>query len=178
MIFAADDRVFVDESKSRGYIVAATAASPATIRESEKALRMLLKPGQRRLHFKSERDSRRREILSGMCKLDVRVAMWVAKGLPNKDARDACLASIVAECCASGASTLILERDESLMGADRKVISAALRLNQNHSVCYSHATPHEQPLLWISDAIAWCYAKGGDWVRRIEPLLDQQVFRL
>lgn len=79
MIFRASDRLYVDESKARGYYVVATASSTGSTPASEKALRALLKPGQRRIHFKSERDSRRREILSRMNELDVRVAVWIAK---------------------------------------------------------------------------------------------------
>lgn len=79
MIFQTSDRLYVDESKARGYYIVATASAAGSVQSSEKALRALLKPGQRRIHFKSERDSRRREILSRMNELDVRVAVWVAK---------------------------------------------------------------------------------------------------
>lgn len=177
MTFSAGDRVFVDESKARGYIIVATASSPSLIHDYEKALRGLLKPGQRRIHFKSESDSRRREILSRMCKLDLRASVWIAKGLPNKEARDACLASLVSECCRAQVSALIIERDESLMSADRRVISMALRGGM-HSLQYSHSAPHGQPLLWVSDSVAWCYAKGGDWIRRAKPLTGHRTIRL
>ncbi len=176
-VFSAGDRVFIDESKARGYIVAATAASPSSIRDAEKALRGLLKPGQRRIHFKSERDSRRREIHARMCELDLRAAVWVTKGLPNKEARDMCLASVTSLCCLAQVATLVVERDESLMGADRKVISAVIR-DETHQLRYYHSVPHEQPLLWVSDAVAWCYTKGGDWIRRTVPLIENRTIRL
>lgn len=67
MTFRAGDRVYVDESKARGYYVAATAVAVGDVRDCERELRALLLPGQRRLHFKSESDSRRRQILSCMC---------------------------------------------------------------------------------------------------------------
>ena len=66
MSFQPADRLFIDESKARGYYIAVTAAHQESTPMLDKALRALLKPGQRRLHFKSERDSRRREILSRM----------------------------------------------------------------------------------------------------------------
>jgi len=28
-----------------------------------------------------------------------------------------------------------------------------------------------EPLLWIADATAWCVGAGGDWARRIAPVL-------
>jgi len=67
--FQPADRVYVDESKARGYYIVATATAIGDVQASERALRDLLKPGQRRIHFKSESDSRRRQILSRICAL-------------------------------------------------------------------------------------------------------------
>ena len=56
MTFRSADRVYVDESKARGYYVVATATVVGDVQASNRALRELLKPGQRRIHFKSESD--------------------------------------------------------------------------------------------------------------------------
>lgn len=178
MIFTSDDRVFIDESKSRGYIVAATAASPASIHGSEKALRSLLKSGQRRLHFKSERDSRHKEILYRMCELDLRAAVWIAKGLSDKEARPLCFTSLTAELLDSQVESLYIERDDSLIAADKRIIAEILRKRRPRAFKYSHVIPREQPLLWVSDAVAWSYSNGGDWLRRTAPLIGERVFRL
>lgn len=178
MCFSPGDRVFVDESKARGYIIAATAASLSSQRVAEKALRSLLKPGQRRIHFKSERDSRRREILSRMHELDLRVTVWIAKGLPDKQARPLCLTELTTALIESGVDHLFIERDESLITADKRIIAGILRGHQPQTLRYTHVVPTEQPLLWVSDAVAWCYASGGDWIRRATPLTQQRVFRL
>lgn len=178
MIFQAFDRLYVDESKARGYYVVATASSARSVQGSEKALRALLKPGQRRIHFKSERDSRRREVLSRMKELDVRAAVWIAKGRPNKEARDLCITGVTTEACRSGADQLFLERDDSLMGADRRLIASILRQETNTDLKYQHAAPHEHPLLWVSDAVAWCYSSGGDWIHRAAPLVEHRLIRL
>jgi hypothetical protein len=69
--------VFVDESKARGYIIAATVAPQACLRESRKTLRGLLLKGQDRLHFAKENDSYRRSILSSMCELGLLVDLYV-----------------------------------------------------------------------------------------------------
>lgn len=178
MIFQDSDRLYVDESKARGYYVVATASAVGSVQASEKALRSLLKPGQRRIHFKSERESRRREILSRMNELDVRVAVWVVKGKPNKVARDLCMAGVAIEACRSGADQLIIERDDSLVAADRRLIAGVLRREEATGLRYQHAAPHEYPLLWVSDAVAWCYSNGGDWMRRAEPLVESRLIRL
>jgi hypothetical protein len=35
---------------------------------------------------------------------------------------------------------------------------------------YHRGTSEE--LLWIPDAIAWCWARGGAWRQRVVPLID------
>ncbi|MFT3798734.1 hypothetical protein [Microbacterium sp.] len=178
MMFRTSDRLYVDESKARGYYVVATAAAVGSVRECERSLRTLLKPGQRRVHFKSERDSRRREILSRMNELDVRVAVWISDGRPNKEARDLCMVEMAAEACRSGVDELIIERDASLEVADRRLIAGVVQSEAASHLRYQHSAPHEHPLLWVSDAVAWCCSSGGDWKRRAEPLVKDRVVRL
>ncbi|MDL9978754.1 hypothetical protein [Microbacterium candidum] len=176
--FRVDDRIFIDESKARGYYVIATATAFGSIHATNKLLRELLKPGQNRLHFKSESDSRRRLILSTMSTLDVRVSVWGVRGLPDKVARPRCLEALVEEAATAGASQLIIERDASLERADRQLIAGVLRRTDVAGMRYEHCAPHEQPLLWVSDAVAWCYSNGGDWVRRVEAIVEGRVARL
>jgi len=58
--------------------------------------------------------------------------------------------------------------DVSLLAADPRLISERLRRRGRAAALrYEHAAPHEHPLLWVSDAIAWCLQAGGDWPRRI-----------
>ena len=178
MTFRPADRVYVDESKARGYYVVATATSSGDLRVSERALRDLLKPGQRRIHFKSESDSRRRQILSSMCALDVRVSVWIVKRRSDKEARPLSLGALVAEAVESGAALLIIERDESLERADRRLIAEVIRRAGSPELQYRHVAPHEHPLLWVSDAVAWCYSNGGDWIRRVDTIVESRVIQL
>lgn len=178
MTFRLADRVYVDESKARGYYVVATATASGDLRVSERALRDLLKPGQRRIHFKSESDRRRRQILSSMCALDVRVSVWIVKRRSDKEARPLSLGALVAEAVESGAALLIIERDESLERADRRLIAEVIRRAGSPELQYRHVAPHEHPLLWVSDAVAWCYSNGGDWIRRVDTIVESRVIQL
>lgn len=36
---------------------------------------------------------------------------------------------------------------------------------------YEHLPSENDPLLWIADIVAWCYGAGGDWLRRVQPLM-------
>ena len=112
MIFQPGDSVYVDESKARGYYLVATAVARGSARDAEVQLRTLLKPGQRRVHFKSERDSRRREILARMCELDVRAEVWLVKGAPDREARPRCLTALTEAASSSGVSQMFIERGE------------------------------------------------------------------
>ncbi|WP_410622993.1 hypothetical protein [Amycolatopsis sp. cmx-8-4] len=38
---------------------------------------------------------------------------------------------------------------------------------------YEHVDSTAEPLLWISDAVAWCFGAGGDWRRRASPLITE-----
>lgn len=178
MTFRPADRVYIDESKARGYYVVATASAVGDVRASERALRDLLKPGQRRIHFKSESDSRRRQLLSRMCALDVRVSVWVVQGRPDKEARPLTLGALVAEACRAGVAQLTIERDASLELADRRLIADVIRRAGSSEMHYRHVAPHENPLLWVSDAVAWCYSNGGDWIRRVDAIVESRVTRL
>lgn len=171
MIFLPGDHVYVDESKARAYILVATAVSAADRVEVEKVLRALRKPGQRRIHFNSESDSRRREILARLVQLPIRCHIWEVKGFVDELARTLCLEDLVREISAAGAAHLIVETDESLVRHDRSVIAAILRKESNPRLAYRHSTPHGEPLLWVSDAVAWCRARRGDWIRRSDPIV-------
>lgn len=165
--------IFVDEAKLRQYIVVAAFVEPRRLAPMRQAMRMLLLPGQRRLHFTKERDDRRRAILSTMCELDVEARVYVAPaGLSEVSARPLCLEALIQEAFEVGAKRLVLERDDSAVLRDNRLLSARIsKADHEEGLSYEHMRAHEENLLWIPDAIAWSFAKGGDWTRRIRPML-------
>nr|WP_229715266.1 hypothetical protein [Subtercola lobariae] len=79
---------------------------------------------------------------------------------------------LVKDLAESRASRLVIERDDSLVSADRRMIRTALEThNYVEHLSYAHVSPSDEPLLWVSDAVAWCFQAGGDWVRRASPLV-------
>jgi hypothetical protein len=40
---------------------------------------------------------------------------------------------------------------------------------------YEHVLPHEEPLLWLADAVAWCYGAGPRWRPRVESPITRVV---
>jgi hypothetical protein len=162
--------VFVDESKARGYIIAATVVPAEQVRNSRKALRGLLLKGQDRLHFAKESDSYRRSILSSMCALGFSIDVYVSSVASDKLGRERCLRTLLADVTASGVARLVLEQDDSLVTSDRRLIARCLA-GCSSRPDYLHARSRGEPLLWVSDAAAWCWYRGGDWQRRLAPLV-------
>jgi len=76
---------------------------------------------------------------------------------PGKDAQEAT------------AEILVIERDDSTISHDRRTLFQHLR---GSDVRYEHKRPHEDSLLWIPDAVAWSWTKGGPWRKRTENLAE------
>lgn len=164
--------VFVDESKNRRYLVAAAFLMPDRLANARKRICELQMPGQRRVHFTKERDSRRREILSAICGFSPVLRLYHARSIPNlKAARDACLERLVDDLAETDARMLVLERDDSVVDKDRRLIAHHAAKVGYPNLRYVHLRAHEEPLLAIPDAVAWCWVKGGEWRQRVEPLV-------
>ena len=88
------------------------------------------------------------------------------------DARNACLQSLV-EDVADREVRLVLERDDSLLEWDRRTLYALARRSGAVDLRYEHLRAAIEPVLAVPDAIAWCWAKGGDWRRRIDPAVSE-----
>ena len=74
------DHAFVDEAKTGGLVVVAVVTGPTGLGAGRAVLRGLLLPAQTHLHFTKERDNRRREIVSALVGLDIRIDVYDASG--------------------------------------------------------------------------------------------------
>ena len=83
-----------------------------------------------------------------------------------------CLEALVADLADAGASRLTLERDDSLLLADRRIIRDALIAHDYvDKLTYQHAGPTDYSALWVSDAVAWCHQACGEWIARAQPIV-------
>jgi hypothetical protein len=166
-------QVYVDESERRHYLLGVTIVTgPA--QPIRAALRALQRPGQRRIHFSKEQDSRRRRLLAAMAELDLTARVYVSPR-SVKESRELCLTALIADIAPAGASLLVLESRESMNHRDVLVLDAALRKHGSQTLEYRHLSPYEELLLWVSDAVAWAVGEGGEWRRRVEPMIDDVV---
>jgi hypothetical protein len=166
-------QAFADESKARDYLLAATVLDPDDLGRARRVVRSLVLPGQHRLHMAKESDGRRRAILDAVAELPVLTVIRRAPrdGRSEVQRRGACLRALVVDLTDSGCAALCLERDETLERRDRQHILDAIR-RHGVELGHRHASAREEPLLAVPDALAWAWAKGGDWRRRVRPHVE------
>lgn len=122
--------VFLDESKEHGYVVVATLVLLNDLRWTRKRINELKMPGQRRVHFTTERDSRRREILEVIVATGARIRIYDAgrHGKDQRSARRACLDAVVDDLAVLKSEMLVVERDDSVIEADRRWLYERVRV--------------------------------------------------
>jgi hypothetical protein len=166
-------QVFVDESERREYLVCAVVVR-GDVGRLRTSVRRLCRPGQRRVHFSKESDPRRRSVLSALVELGVQARVYTSPS-SVKESREMCLSALIADIAPGGAERLVIESRRTMDHLDDAVIKAALRRSGTGRLTFQHATAHQEPLLWLPDAIGWAVGRGGDWKRRVEPLLEKVV---
>jgi hypothetical protein len=165
-------QAFLDESR-RGptYLVAVVIALPRDLDRVRVALRSKVKPGQRRLHFPKERDPRRKEIIALLHALDIRARIFTCEHSNDRQARHACLTAAGRHLINISAARLVIESCGHQDADDRHTMALVKR--KIFELTYEHLRPYEDPMLWASDAIGWCYGAGGEWRRRVTGLLEK-----
>ncbi|MEV5820471.1 hypothetical protein AB0L22_14985 [Micromonospora haikouensis] len=167
--------IFVDETKERGLLVVAVAVLPSDLTAARRTIRSLILPGQRRIHFHKERDDRRRQIIDAIDTLSAQAVMFDAKRHTNaRTAREACLVELVEHSAKINAARLILERDDSTFLADQRLLFEQVRrAGIAGTFRYEQMRAHEECLLAVPDALAWCWAKGGRWRSSIRHMISE-----
>ena len=163
----------MDESKRGSYVVVAAVVVPGDLEDARRVLRGLLLPGQSALHFKNERDGRRRQLLTGICSLPVEAAVYVSDAKGQATARRACLEAVVADLAEEKAERPVLELSDGDLAADRRTLFDAGRKHAGTSPAlrYDHLRAPAEPLLWVPDAVAWAWSHGSPWRARISSLV-------
>jgi hypothetical protein len=170
---------FIDESgRERSYLVCVGVVAPAQLTSLRQQMRGLLLPRQRELHFKKEKAPRRRQLADAIAKLDVAARVYSTDCTPKTDelARQRCLRRAVEDLLADGCHRLVLDTREHRNVHDKVTLQAALGARPSKTeLTYEHLDSTLEPLLWISDAVAWCYGAGGDWKRRVTPVVERVI---
>lgn len=157
--------MFVDESKSRSYVLAGATCPSGDLAATRRLMTNLLLPGQERLHFSKERDARRRFILEQLNESPVKAVIVTTPKKPTEiEARARALRRLVRETHLLSIDRLVIERDESALVLDKRVLSEATsNPHARATLSYGWSVPRQEPLLWAADAFAWAWSTGGSW---------------
>jgi hypothetical protein len=165
---------FVDESKRRDYLLIAATVDASDLDRVRKLLAELLLGRERRLHMKNENDRRKRSIAAAIAGSGITATVYDAgRRYPTElERRAACLAALVDDAAVRGDERLLLEQDDTLLSWDnQRLIEATRAAGCRNTLRYEHHKTSAEHLLALPDAIGWCWAKGGDWRRRIQPVI-------
>lgn len=167
---------FVDESYRQNYLLCAAIFDSRKVATARRGLVAMLQGGQGRLHMSKERDARRRALLEHIASMG-QVAHIVTVDTLHRSlrtARDKCLKELTSQLVQLGVVRLVIESCDQDR-RDMQVIGDELaRLKALGALEVQHLHPHADPLLWVPDAIAWAYGKGGKvWGALVMPLISK-----
>jgi hypothetical protein len=166
---------FIDEShRGNLYLLAAALLRPGELASTRSLMRSLRVAGERKVHFTHERDSIKKDVIAALVSARVPTRVYVGHGHAEA-VRERGLRAAVEDLAASGLQRLVLDaRWHAGNQVDRAIIHATLlRAHARpEAVTYEHLSSHEEPALWIADAVAWCYGAGGEWRRRVKPIVE------
>jgi len=162
---------FIDESvRGRNYGLCATLVPGHGLAAARSHMRSLLISGQRRLHFASESPRRRKVLLQDIAKIPCQSMIHMAVGGEQVEARAAALESLMVELVDRSVERIVLDARQGQDHRDRAVIARALGLDAGRDIQYQHLSSASEPLLWIPDAVAWSWGRGGQWRTVVEEL--------
>jgi hypothetical protein len=160
--------VFIDESKSKAYVLCAIFVNVEHVPSIRRDLNRLRLKGQSRIHFVSESNRRRRQILSVYRTLPIEVRFFETRGEPEAESREKCFRELAKALPSGDYCEVWIEADSNHVDLDKTVLTNALKAEAKSSnVIFSHSDPRTQILLWIPDALAWVMTRGGDWHKEL-----------
>ncbi|MEY3472931.1 MAG: hypothetical protein RLY22_434 [Actinomycetota bacterium] len=162
--------LFVDECKQRPYLLVGYLVANHHHQKMRKQLRGFLLPGQRSLHFKAENRRRKRTILRFLLKTKCQLIVVKCQSRTDGKARYCSLGSLLSSKQSATFKNLTFELDETVRLKDHHFLK-----QQQPDFAWDHRKRHEEPLLWVADAVAWCVNRGGEWEKLVRPLIVETI---
>ena len=163
--------LFIDESFSKNYILVGHLVGIDDVTRLRKSIKSHVLSGQRSIHFVKENESRKKYLLSQFQRLGCK-AIWVE--ILNDNLRDARLKAIDEFLALTGEYQIggfVIELDETTFISDRTALNGFNKAAAPHTITFDFKSRHEEPLLWVADAVAWSLGRGGVWKTRVQPLV-------
>jgi hypothetical protein len=171
---------FIDESaRGRTYLITVTVSAPHELGPVRRELKGLLLPGEREIHFKKTKNPRRRTLADRMSSMPVTAHVYMTDytSKTEEDARQRCLDRTVRDLVVAGARRIVLDSRQWHRDVhDKGTLQRALGERPSKTeLTYEHMESPMEPILWVSDAVGWCYGAGGAWKTRIGPIIERVV---
>jgi hypothetical protein len=167
---------FVDETKAGRFIVVVAAVSTGALGVARKDLRQHLRAGQRSLHFTKESNSSRHAVLKIIADLPIEVTVYRVIGKHgSRESRERCIRALARDAVTTRPRRIVLERDDSLQVHDERWLYEELGPGNRRDTEYQHLNRHDDPMLWVPDAIAWCIQKGRPWLDEVANVIVRTV---
>lgn len=167
--------IFVDESKAKNYLMVAVHCDRELLVTARREIAKLVLPGQRGLHMRHESDRRRGQIVDALVRLapQMRVTVYNAgRDGPERVRRRQCIRALALDATHHTRAMIVFDCDDSLLSWDRQVMIESVRsLGCTDRLRYQHTHRQNEVLLAMPDAIAWCWARGGQWRQRVRPIV-------
>lgn len=170
-------QAFVDESFRRDYLVCAVIVEARQVTSARQQAVQLLRRGQSRVHMAKESAANRRVILARVSNMSVNanvVTVSVADR-SQRTARDLCLRRLVIELLDAGVTRMVIESCDQDR-RDTQVIGDALATaGRTGALEVQHLRPHDEPMLWLPDVIAWAFGNTEPWRRLVAALIARET---
>ena len=169
--------VFCDESKARGFVLAASYVPSHDVSRLRGVVTGLMLRRQVRIHFRREDDDRKERILTALIEAQcISTTVYDAARHSDKTGRDIAIGRMTDDAAQLQAVRIVVETDDSAKAMDKLIIARRLAIaGRERLTSFHHMRASEERLLAIPDTVAWCYAKGGSWRRRAESLIKEVI---
>lgn len=171
-------QAFIDESFRAGeYIVCAVVVDSSEVAKVRQAMRRTLKGSQGRVHMAKENANNKRGLLDTVAALEVdaHVVTVRVRDRSQRRARDVCLRAIAKALHARVVRRLVIESCDQDRDDLQVLGDVFAELGAVHDVDIAHLRPHEDPILWVADVIAWAYGRAGEWGRRVAAIIGEEI---
>lgn len=105
--------------------------------------------------------------------------LLVAVAIENvdlKSARSTIRSLLVTGAIRDARTSICLEHDDSMIQVDRSVLIAVIKAHRaENNLQYRHDRAASEPLLALPDAVAWAWARGGEWRPRCEGMVTKVI---
>jgi hypothetical protein len=161
---------YIDECKAKRYVLALHLVDPKDQARLRRFLTENLLSGQRSIHFRKESPRRRKQLIKSFLNEKLEVVIFNETSMSSSPSRSIVIRALSSQIRNLGLTELVFELDETTLSHDSKLLS-----DLHIGLHWDHRQRHQEPLLWVADAVAWCMNRGGEWERMVRPMIVETI---